>query len=121
MIWMEVRKEDAVYRERIKADRSIPRTAPEPRSKTSVSPAARTTTQLWRLSEARDYGTGPYDGDLDVYRSLRSNLAFQQQHARACEPSLVGLFARFSGRWLHSLRVRALGMGSGATLRFVQC
>src|SRR5215212_4497963 len=31
-------------------DLSMPRTAPEPRSKTSVCPPARTTTQLWRLS-----------------------------------------------------------------------
>src|ERR671920_1749223 len=30
-------------------DLSMPRTAPEPRSKTSVCPPARTTTQLWRL------------------------------------------------------------------------
>src|SRR5215210_845653 len=32
-----------------RSERSMPRTAPEPRSKTSVSPLARTTTQLWRL------------------------------------------------------------------------
>src|SRR5919112_4577965 len=31
-------------------ERSMPRTAPEPRSKTIISPPARTTTQLWRLS-----------------------------------------------------------------------
>src|SRR5829696_6691856 len=32
-----------------RSERSMPRTAPEPRSKISVSPPARTTTQLWRL------------------------------------------------------------------------
>src|SRR5215210_2040566 len=60
-------------------DRSMPRTAPEPRSKTSVSPPARTTTQLWRLLRR---GTTVPD-PTTVISTLRPSLVSSE---RPCEP-----------------------------------
>src|SRR5215203_294106 len=80
-------------------DRSMPRSAPEPMSKTSICPPARTTTQLWRLSRR---GTTVPDPTTVIFRGapfsrnfsssgLLSVLACRVLHCwllfeRPCEP-----------------------------------
>src|SRR5215208_2833091 len=74
-------------------DLSMPRTAPEPRSKTTVCPPARATTQLWRLSRR---GTTVPDPTTVISMFLPSVVtAFQ--HAQPFGPrlsafQLVGYF-----------------------------
>ncbi len=92
MVWMEVRKEDAVYGEGIEARREHA----ADRARTEVEDehlptGARHDAALAPL-QAWNYGARSYDGDLHVPPFGRHSIS-ASQHAQPCALSLVSTFS----------------------------